>query len=292
MPIARAEDRQQVRRRAEEQHHRLGPAADGRTHTQLVHHEPERRDGDAVTGTLPGEFDELPLVADRRIGGEVGRREADGAELGENIHQRPGGVLAGRAQRVGDDTDPAFHTRGSADPALGLPFARRNPKHAPLPRAGMDVSVIGTGYVGTTLSACLADVGHDVTAIDIDEAKVEQFNDGDPAVHEPGLQTLLDAHLGSRLRATTGYDAVPETDVTFITVGTPSREDGSIDLSAVEAAAADVGAAIAEKDDYHLVTVKSTVVPGAVEERIALSTRLSNRRSTSSSSFETSHADS
>ncbi|MFB6192485.1 MAG: UDP-glucose 6-dehydrogenase AglM [Haloarculaceae archaeon] len=132
----------------------------------------------------------------------------------------------------------------------------------------MNVSVIGAGYVGTTLSACLADLGYDVTAIDVDEALVERFNDGDPPVHEPGLGPLFKAHLGERLRATADYAAVPDTDLTFLTVETPARADGSIDLSAVEAAAADLGAAIAGKDDYHLLVVKSTVIPGMTEERI------------------------
>jgi len=132
----------------------------------------------------------------------------------------------------------------------------------------MDVSVIGAGYVGTTLAACLADLGHDVTAVDVDETVVGRFNDGDPPVHEPGLDSPFEAHLGERLRATTDYGAVPATELTFLTVETPARADGSIDLSAVEAAAGDVGAAIAGKDDYHLLVVKSTVIPGMTEERI------------------------
>jgi UDPglucose 6-dehydrogenase len=100
----------------------------------------------------------------------------------------------------------------------------------------MDVSVIGSGYVGTTLAACLADLGHDVVAVDIDEDIVARLNEGEAPIHEPGLQPLLDAYTGSRLHATTDYDAVPETDLTFVTVQTPSREDGSIDIGAVEAA--------------------------------------------------------
>jgi UDPglucose 6-dehydrogenase len=132
----------------------------------------------------------------------------------------------------------------------------------------MDISVVGCGYVGLTLSACLADLGHDVTAVDIDEDVVEGVNDADPHIEEPGLQPMLDAQVGRRLTATTDYDAVPETDVTFVTVQTPSNEDGSIDVSAVLAAARSTGEAIADEDDYHLVAVKSTVVPGMVEERI------------------------
>jgi UDPglucose 6-dehydrogenase len=133
----------------------------------------------------------------------------------------------------------------------------------------MRVSVIGSGYVGTTLATCLADLGHDVVAVDIDEPVVERLNEGEAPIVEPGLQPLLDAYAGSRLRATTDYAAVPETDLTFVTVQTPSREDGSIDIGAVEAACRDVGESIAEKDDYHLVVIKSTVVPGMTEEVLA-----------------------
>jgi UDPglucose 6-dehydrogenase len=130
----------------------------------------------------------------------------------------------------------------------------------------MNVSVIGSGYVGTTLAACLADLGHDVVAVDIDQDVVERVNAGESPIHEPGLQPLLDAHVGSRLRATTDYGEVPGTDLTFLTVQTPSREDGSIDIGVVEAAARDVGEAIAGKEEYHVVVVKSTVIPGMAEE--------------------------
>ena len=132
----------------------------------------------------------------------------------------------------------------------------------------MDISVIGSGYVGTTLAACLADLGHDVVAVDIDEDIVARLNDGEAPIHEPGLQPLLDAYTGTRLRATTDYDAVPGTDLTFVTVQTPSREDGSIGIGAIEAACRDVGEAIGKKDDYHLVVVKSTVIPGMTEETL------------------------
>ena len=133
----------------------------------------------------------------------------------------------------------------------------------------MNVSVIGSGYVGTTLSACLADLGHYVTAIDIDPEIVESLSEGRAPIHEPGLDELLAEHAGERLTASTEYDLVPAGDITFLAIGTPSREDGSIDLSAIEAAAETTGEALSETTERHLVVVKSTVTPGAVEERIA-----------------------
>ena len=139
----------------------------------------------------------------------------------------------------------------------------------------MRVTVVGSGYVGTTLAACLADAGHDVTAIDIDPDVVAAINDGHAAIHEPGLDELLAAHAGDRLRATTEYDGVPDADATFLAIGTPSNEDGSIDLGALTAAAEMTGEALAEAGDAdgspsappdgrHLVVVKSTITPPGV----------------------------
>ncbi|WP_435063662.1 UDP-glucose 6-dehydrogenase AglM [Halobaculum sp. EA56] len=125
----------------------------------------------------------------------------------------------------------------------------------------MRINVVGSGYVGTTLAASLADLGHEVTAIDIDEAVVAALNDGRAPIHEPGLDELVAEHAGGRLRATTSYDDVPAADVTFLAIQTPSREDGSIDTGALRAAAETTGEALAGGDDRHLVVVKSTVAP-------------------------------
>ncbi|ELZ30296.1 nucleotide sugar dehydrogenase [Halosimplex carlsbadense 2-9-1] len=133
----------------------------------------------------------------------------------------------------------------------------------------MHVSIVGSGYVGTTVAACLAELGHDVTNVDIDEDIVAAINDGESPIHEPGLADLVAEHAGDTLRATTDYDAVRETDVTFLALPTPSEDDGAIDLAYMEAGAASLGEALADKDGDHLVVVKSTVVPGSTEEVIA-----------------------
>ncbi|SEP69256.1 UDP-glucose 6-dehydrogenase AglM [Natrinema salaciae] len=130
----------------------------------------------------------------------------------------------------------------------------------------MHVTVIGSGYVGTTIAACFAAFGHEVTAIDIDEEIVAALNDGRAPIAEPGLDDLLETHAGDRLTATTSYDAVPESDVTFLAIGTPSNEDGSIDLTALEGAAGATGEALARKSDRHLVVVKSTVTPPSIPD--------------------------
>jgi UDPglucose 6-dehydrogenase len=132
----------------------------------------------------------------------------------------------------------------------------------------MHASVVGSGYVGTTVAACLADLGHEVVAVDVDQAVVDRLNTGETHIHEPGLDTLVAAYAGGRLTATTDHAAVADTVVTFLAVETPAREDGSIDPSALLAAAEDVGEAIADKAGYHLVVVKSTVLPDVIEDEL------------------------
>jgi UDPglucose 6-dehydrogenase len=130
------------------------------------------------------------------------------------------------------------------------------------------VSIVGSGYVGTTVAACLAELGHDVVAVDVDEAIVARVNAGESPIYEPGLADLLAAHAGDRLRATTDYAAVRETDATFLALPTPSRSDGSIDTRILESGARSVGTALSGKDAPHLVVVKSTVVPGTTTDRV------------------------
>ncbi|MDY0387316.1 MAG: UDP-glucose/GDP-mannose dehydrogenase family protein [Methanolobus sp.] len=133
----------------------------------------------------------------------------------------------------------------------------------------MKVSIIGSGYVGSVSAACFAEIGHEVICIDIDEKKVEQINAGVAPIWEEGLDELLQKHTQKNLIATSDYDyAVQNTDASFICVGTPSEEDGSIDLSIVKAASVSLGKAIAKKDHYHVVVVKSTVVPETTEKLV------------------------
>jgi UDPglucose 6-dehydrogenase len=140
----------------------------------------------------------------------------------------------------------------------------------------MKVNVVGSGYVGTTLAACLADLGHEVTAIDIDQSVVDAINAGHAPLHEPGLDELLAEHVGERLSATTSYESLSDADVTFLAIGTPSEVDGSIDVGPLSAAAEMVGEALAGADlGEHLVVVKSTITPpGLAEVRDALAAGL------------------
>jgi len=131
----------------------------------------------------------------------------------------------------------------------------------------MKISIIGSGYVGAVTATCFADVGHEVICVDIDEKKVQQINAGIPPIYEEGLKELLKKYAGKRLIATTDNEyAVLSTDISFICVGTPSEGDGSINLSIVRAAAESIGSALAKKNGYHVVVVKSTVVPETTEK--------------------------
>lgn len=131
----------------------------------------------------------------------------------------------------------------------------------------MRVSIVGAGYVGLVTGACLADVGHDVTCAELDAAKVDAINVRRSPLHEPGLQELLDKNVPHALRATTSLrEAVLESDLTMIAVPTPfDATSGRIDLRFVERASEQVGEALRDKQGYHVVVVKSTVVPGTTE---------------------------
>ena len=129
----------------------------------------------------------------------------------------------------------------------------------------MRVSIVGTGYVGLVTGACLCEKGHAVVCVDTDRRKVEVIAQAKAPFHEPGLDALLERHVGGLLSATTDLRAaVQRSDLTLLAIGTPF--DGRhIDLTYVREAARQVGAALAEKPGYHVVAVKSTVVPGTTD---------------------------
>lgn len=131
----------------------------------------------------------------------------------------------------------------------------------------MKISIIGTGYVGTVSAACFAELGHEVICVDIDRSKIDQINAGIPPIYEEGLEELLKKHAGKKLTATSDYDkAVNNSEVSFICVGTPSDHQGNIDLGIVRAASASIGNSLKKKEDFHVVVVKSTVVPETTEK--------------------------
>ncbi|RKT47472.1 UDP-glucose dehydrogenase family protein [Thiocapsa rosea] len=130
----------------------------------------------------------------------------------------------------------------------------------------MNVSVVGTGYVGLVSAVCLAEKGHQVICVDVDEAKVDQINQGISPIYEDGLDSLLEKNVGVRVLATTDLRrAVLDSDLSLIAVGTPF-DGNEIDLKYVRIVSEQVGLILKEKSSYHVVVMKSTVVPGTTEE--------------------------
>lgn len=130
----------------------------------------------------------------------------------------------------------------------------------------MNISVVGTGYVGLVSGVCLAEKGHTIACVDLDAAKVAKINQGIPPIYEKGLEELLQRNAGRSLTATTDLrTAVMESEVSLIAVGTPF--DGSaIDLKYIREVARQIGEVLRDKQSYHLVVVKSTVIPGTTDD--------------------------
>ena len=128
----------------------------------------------------------------------------------------------------------------------------------------MNVSVFGLGYVGSVSAASFAADGHTVVGVDINPDKVASLNDGRSPIVEKGLdEQIRDNAANGRLRATTSTkEAVAATDLSLICVGTPSRRNGSLDLTYLERVCEQIGEALKDKESYHVVVVRSTVLPG------------------------------
>jgi UDPglucose 6-dehydrogenase len=137
----------------------------------------------------------------------------------------------------------------------------------------MRIAVIGTGYVGLVTSAIMSELGHQVVGLDIDDSKIQKLNQGKCPIYEPGLEDLINKHLGNKLRFTTNYQlAINSAQVIFICVGTPPKKDGSYDSSFVFSAAKSIAQNL---KNYAVVVIKSTVPPsttGKVEEIIKTNT--------------------
>jgi GDP-mannose 6-dehydrogenase len=132
----------------------------------------------------------------------------------------------------------------------------------------MKVSVFGLGYVGSVSAASFAADGHTVVGVDVNPDKVASLNEGRSPIVEQGLEELIRENVANRrLRATTSTaEAVKDTDLSLICVGTPSRKNGSLDLTFLERVADQIGEALRAKDRRHIVCVRSTVLPGTTHD--------------------------
>jgi len=143
--------------------------------------------------------------------------------------------------------------------------------------AYMNISIVGTGYVGLVTGTCLAEVGTQVVCVDIDEMKINKLNEGIIPIYEPGLEAMVkrNAEKGRLTFSTSIKDSLNPCDVIFIAVGTPPDEDGSADLKHVLAVAAEIGK---NMKDYLLVVTKSTVPVGTAKKvRHAIEAELEKR---------------
>ncbi|MFL6661784.1 MAG: nucleotide sugar dehydrogenase [Rhizobacter sp.] len=134
----------------------------------------------------------------------------------------------------------------------------------------MRISVFGLGYVGAVSCACLPELGHEVIGVDTNPLKVRMINEGQSPVVEEGINELIDAGVrAGKLRATHDVDeAVRLSDVSLISVATPSNPNFTPNLSAVDGVIRSIGAAIRKKDSAHTIVLRSTVPPGTTEDRI------------------------
>jgi GDP-mannose 6-dehydrogenase len=134
----------------------------------------------------------------------------------------------------------------------------------------MRIAVFGLGYVGCVSSVCLANEGHQVIGVDVNPQKVAMINAGQSPIIEAEVDELVhQATATGNLRATTvAAEAVTNTDLSLICVGTPSNENGSLDLCYVRNVAREIGAALAEQDVYYVVAMRSTVLPNTITDEV------------------------
>jgi len=132
----------------------------------------------------------------------------------------------------------------------------------------MKIGVFGLGYVGCVSMACLADADHHVVGVDVNTSKVSLINAGSPGIVEEGLDPLMRKGWESgRIRATDDPEvALKDADVSMICVGTPGDKNGKLDLSSVYAVAGNIGQALAHNGNFHVIMMRSTVLPGTSEK--------------------------
>lgn len=134
----------------------------------------------------------------------------------------------------------------------------------------MNISIFGLGYVGSVSAACMARNGFGIIGVDPDQTKVDLINQGASPIIEPGLRELLSGFVRKgKVRATIDVaEAVRDSSVSFFCVGTPSRDNGSLNLDYVKGVCQQIGQALAEKSEFHVVVARSTMLPGTVRSLV------------------------
>jgi len=134
----------------------------------------------------------------------------------------------------------------------------------------MKISIFGLGYVGCVTAACLANEGHKVAGVDVNQVKVNLINSGKSPIVEPGLDTIISEVVrnGNLTVGTDASAAVLESDISLVCVGTPSNTNGNLNYMYVENVCRHIGTAMHSTTKYHVVVIRSTVLPGTVEEKL------------------------
>ena len=134
----------------------------------------------------------------------------------------------------------------------------------------MRIAVFGLGYVGCVSAACFAELGHEVVGVDVNVDKVALVNRGKPTIVEERIGAIVESAVSAgRLRATTSApDAVASTDLALVCVGTPSATNGSLSTEYVDRVATEIGACLTTADDYYVVALRSSMLPGTCESRV------------------------
>ena len=132
----------------------------------------------------------------------------------------------------------------------------------------MDISIFGLGYVGCVSLGCLGQQGHNVIGVDINQKKVDLINSGKATIVEKDIDQIIKEQVSLKnIKASTDFnDAVLNSDISIIAVGTPSSHDGKLNLDYIYRVAKNIGIAIDKKKSFHTIVIRSTVIPGTAEE--------------------------
>ena len=143
----------------------------------------------------------------------------------------------------------------------------------------MDITIFGLGYVGCVGLGCLAEQGHNLTGVDIDKAKVDLINNGKATIVEKDIDELIKRNYkDERIAATTNsFEAVNNSEVAIICVGTPNDENGHLDMTYIYRVAKEIGEALKEKDEFYTVAIRSTVMPGTNKKVAEIIQKHSNK---------------